>query len=244
MDERVKIIYELLKESCTAVSKLCEDDFDACFVKPLRENNSLSFSISSDTGASKGVILIEGASEVIKIPFHGYYDNRNYSYDRREASKNDKPEPNYEDYFYEFEYAGVSGIEDPNHWDYCNLECNIYERAVEEGFAEYFAAEYRVGKVHDHPIYAQQKARIYCDREDSSRHSKERLKSTSQRCSELNIDCFNNVWISDFIDAYGESELIRLIQFVDKYDIGDLHDGNIGYIDEMPVLVDYSNYRE
>ena len=47
---------------------------------------------------------------------------------------------------------------------------------------------------------------------------------------------------------YGEEIFNRLCNFIEEYNITDLHNGNVGYIKRngkfMPILFDYSGYYE
>jgi hypothetical protein len=42
---------------------------------------------------------------------------------------------------------------------------------------------------------------------------------------------------------YGLDEFIRLDAFLNEMQIGDLRDCNIGYLDNAPILFDYSGFR-
>lgn len=49
----------------------------------------------------------------------------------------------------------------------------------------------------------------------------------------------NKVWLQKIVQYYGEEFLILLKDFIDEKCIGDLHDGNIGYLNDRPVIIDY-----
>lgn len=253
MDKRVELVCtKLLRQEETNFEEVTEDNFEDIFLKPLKMDSSISFSIAVDNGVSKGVLLIEGADEVIKIPFTGKYDTDSYDgamsdylYERENLPEEEwqhKEEPKWEDYFDHFWCASTQ--DEIDGWDYCERECEIYRQAREKGLEQYFAKEWCVGCAQGHPIYVQERAKIYCDKEEYKRYTREQLNSTMDTCEKLDITCFNSVWISDFIESYGEAELLRLDSFLAEFHITDLHDGNIGYIDGFPVLVDYSNYNE
>ena len=53
---------------------------------------------------------------------------------------------------------------------------------------------------------------------------------------------FNMEWLSDAFHFYGEKIFHKLLEFIRTVGINDLHDGNIGYIGNRPVLVDYSSF--
>ena len=130
--------------------------------------------------------------------------------------------------------------------DYCALETVIYELAVDEGLGAYFAEEGVLGEIDNTPIYYQTRCVPMRDM-DINYNSHENLRKSdiaSTFCRKNDIGCFNEIWIADFIECYGEAELIRLNKFLDKYEIGDLRTANIGYLAGAPILFDYSGYRD
>lgn len=133
-------------------------------------------------------------------------------------------------------------------WDYCNLETAIYQEAVKRGLGAYFAEEGVMGFLDDgHPVYYQQRCKILYDMEEYNVRSEEyKRRSVTSRaaCDRIKAYCFNEWWIADFIRIYGEEEFKRLSDFLDEMDIGDLRSANIGYYGDMPVLVDYSGFRQ
>jgi hypothetical protein len=50
--------------------------------------------------------------------------------------------------------------------------------------------------------------------------------------------------LTDFLDYFNERDLLKLSQHLSNNDIGDLHGGNLGYIEGQPIIVDYSGYWE
>ena len=169
----------------------------------------------------------------------------------RKQYKEYNPEPTTEDYYYEIEGASNINLGDniepaiPD-WDYCRLESVIYQLAVEEGLGAYFAEEGYLGTIDQTPIYYQTRcipmSSITIDYR-SKEYAQKESKSKSI-CDKLQIPCFDEVWISDFIDCYGEEEFKRLNSFLNRYEIEDLRRCNIGYLDNAPILFDYSGYRD
>lgn len=255
MDKKVRYICnKLINLQAPKPHQVNVDNFEDIFVYPLTRDPELQDAIAVDEGVSKGVLIIKHAGEVIKIPFTGRWDAdsfddamSNYHYaceheDDPDIRPEDLQEPQAEDFFYDFENASLRDM--APHWDYCALECHIYECAKAAGLSDYFAREWCVGSSLGHPIYVQERARMYCDKEESKRYTRAQIDKTFKTCEKINARCFNAVWIADFIDFYGEAEFKRLAAFLEEYGITDLHDGNVGYIDDLPVLVDYSDYRE
>lgn len=164
----------------------------------------------------------------------------------------EEPEGSDEAWYYELEGAATGidaiDIDDEFDWNYCNLEVEIYKAAVEQGLGAYFAEEGYLGELTEshHPVYYQQRCIPLCSLEYDYSSEEYQKKSTRARrtCEENSIDCFNPLWVADFLDHYGVSELRRLNEFIQEMRIGDLRDCNIGYLDGAPILFDYSGFRQ
>lgn len=48
----------------------------------------------------------------------------------------------------------------------------------------------------------------------------------------------------EFFREYGEKEYQKLSDFLIKNDINDIHGGNVGYIDEKIIIIDYAGYYD
>lgn len=160
-------------------------------------------------------------------------------------------EPTLDDSIYFEDLCGASCInldgeeDDIPDWNYCELETAIYRKAAAEGLARYFAEEECLGFIDNTPIYWQARCTPLSEitMDYHSEEYKRKKKTSEKLCDKLDTDCFNAIWIADFIDFYGESEFERLVKFLDKYEIDDLRPCNIGYIDKAPILFDFSGYR-
>ncbi len=231
-----------------------------------KQENCFPCIFSIDSGISKAVLLIKGLSDVIKIPYQCRYDGERYDEDYTDyedaleiaiaggeetlrAFHNNCREPNPADYYTPHEcateyYETQSGEE---HWDYCKFETEIYEAACEDGLEIYFAEERLLGYIGDnYPVYYQVRCTPMDEMNiDYNSPKAEQKKETSKNiCKTHHCDCFNPIWIADFIEMYGEEEFLRLNQFLCDHDIQDLRESNIGYLDGAPILFDYTGYRE
>lgn len=239
-------VFELLENAIFHIGEnFNADDREVYLDDPLQDAN-LPFEFSIDSGISKAVILIKGASFVIKIPFFKYYDGDDYW----TAQEEEEEEIDESRFYYDLEGASNinlgEGVEPaiPD-WDYCRLESVIYQLALEEGLGAYFAEEGYLGTIDNTPIYYQTRCTPMSEMNidyDSAEYEKKSNKSR-KICENLKAVCFNALWISDFIDIYGEEEFKRLSAFLERYDIEDLRAANIGYLDGAPILFDYSGYR-
>ena len=131
--------------------------------------------------------------------------------------------------------------------------CDVYDEETEAAKEKYgddiedFAEEELLGYIGSTPVYIQQRVTpFYSHYEtiESDEYNSDRGVTTRKKCKEMECFCFNETWIADFFDAYGEKEFKRLSGFLDKFDIGDLRCANIGYIDGRPILFDYAGYNE
>lgn len=200
-----------------------EADFYPIVVQPFSEKYKKPFDYA--TGATKGVLIFEQLGFVIKIPFCR----------------------NTEDCYYnsaygEYECCYFTGADTDNGWDYCEAEADKYERAEAEGLAQCFAKTKKIGDIDGYPIYMQELADIYKSIDYQSSHTEEDSRQVSSICNSNNFYMFNLEWLSDAFHYYGEKMFHKLLEFIRTVGINDLHDGNIGYIGNRPVLVDYSSF--
>ena len=128
--------------------------------------------------------------------------------------------------------------------DYCKYEADNYQEAVKAGKGKYFL-ETRYFKTLNEcgvcfAIYIQPKIEEISSEIDSD--SDEVINISPSYYSSPAADRLSPTWIHNFIEAYGESEYFSLLDFCNKTAINDLHSGNIGYIDNHPVIFDYAGY--
>ena len=238
-------VFELLQNQHNiALEDLTEYDHDA-----MDELISAAYGsdVAVDSGVSKLVLLIKDESHVMKIPYMKRFDEDMYDQayaDYTEAD--DRGEevgraPVIEDFCFPFQSARIDIIDTSNNWDYCALECAIYEEAHNRGLAQYFAEEVFFGEIGDHPVYIQKRVTPFDSYSSTTTHN---FYETTSRCNKLNVRCINSVWTEDFMNFYGEQEYVKLVHFLDELKIYDLHAGNLGYLDGAPILLDYSDFRE
>ena len=172
--------------------------------------------LHGDSGATKMVFLSDDLDEwVIKVPFL-------FSPDIAPGSK---------------------GYE-----DFCYAEMEVYEEAEKEGLAQYFAPTYFYTIVDDIPFYVQKRAECNSDiNEDvffsycSNSYDREDFESEDDYYSAVNDDA-EYMEDCDRLSAIFGGWITKLINFFDDRGIGDFHAGNFGFINNEPVLIDYSGY--
>ena len=200
--------------------------------KPFTEDVFASFvdnfpmDFITDSGATKAVIIPAEEDFVIKIPFQGFIGEY-YNHDKE----------CWEDEFISYDSAHYSD----SAWDYCLSEVEIYKMAVNAGVQQIFAKTEFITTVNGHPIYIQEKADIFERGEHS--HSREQLRKTREKTKDYYCEA-NEDWLTDVLEYYGEDIFLDFLRFVDDLEITDLHSGNLGYINDRPVITDYSGYHE
>ncbi len=224
MGTRKEELDEILEAlSYGTFDEIDEAEFYPVVVQPFSEKYKKPFDYA--TGATKGVLIFEQLGFVIKIPFCRNTENCYYN-----------------SAYGEYECCYFTGADTDNGWDYCEAEADKYERAETEGLAQCFAKTEKIGDIDGYPIYMQELADIYKSIDYQSSHTEEDSRQVSSICNSNNFYMFNIEWLSDAFHYYGEKMFHKLLEFIRTVGINDLHDGNIGYIGNRPVLVDYSSF--
>lgn len=183
----------------------------------VEDANFTDYSLAS--GASKGVIIDYDLDYVIKIPFlYEYYTRK-----------------------------GETVLSDFD--NYCSLEESVYDCAKTYGLNDFFAESFFLGYFHNVPIYLMKRVDASCeicsditisglvesglDEDKASDAYYNALEENDTALVKLLFDLY-----------YDEDEVDDLIDFLERQQVNDLHDGNIGFdAHDNPVLIDYSGYR-
>lgn len=225
MRPEIKEILEALK-NCY-FSELSEATYYDDIICQFKEKYHKPFGY--DAGASKVVLTFENLGFVIKIPFEGYYPDAEYDEETDE--------------YYDSEFEYFCNADADSEWDYCEAEANRYNEAKTYGVEDCFAKCEKIATINSHPIYLQEYATMY-DWGKSSNHTDKDKETVSKICSDNRFDCFNTEWLSDVFNYFGEKIFYTFMEFLKDYNINDLHNGNIGYINARPVLVDYAGWGD
>lgn len=185
-------------------------------------------------GATKLALIPINKNEkyVIKIPYTGSYDHES-GYYYNSIYINSKTD--YWDY--------TAADNHTSCWDYCATEVERYETAKNAGFARFFAKTEFLDYINNYPIYIQEKCITLSNSSGSHHHSKEERETTLNICK--NYFNINKDWLTDFRLCYGTNTLLNFLNFIQDMEWDDdLRNENIGYIDNHPVLIDYSGFLE
>lgn len=183
-----------------------------------------SFSYTSTKGATKLILMPRDVDFVIKIPFNGgqHWDGT----------------------MIPFYHAGCSACEDEN-WNYCETERIIAWVAKDYKISRCFVKNNYIGDVDHHPIYIQRRVCTYSLSSPPPYKKTKSYKEISQSfCDSHYFNCFNPIWLSDFMEYYGKQSFYSFMEFIEDECINDLHSGNIGYIGNKPVVFDYAGWHE
>ena len=187
--------------------------------------------IEIHNGVSKCAIIIDNESQVIKVPFNGFYSTDEWD---------------HEDEFHSFEWANDLKAPNARNWDYCENELLKYKEAVHAGFGDFFAYTEYCTEIDGCPIYAQEKCVAISwggsAKTEISDHACKIYKSNH----DYDYERLNEDWVCAAIDWYGEEEVLDFIYYLEEHNITDLHDGNVGFsaIDGRPVLIDWAGWRD
>lgn len=181
------------------------------------------FKYDWDEGASKLVIQPYNEDYVIKIPYNGQYL--------------------YNKQFEKFLSANNS---DKYFWDYCLTETLVWRLAKVENIHKAFAKERMIGMINGHPIYIQQRVEVFTDSDAYYLDDEIKRKKTRDYCERKGLRRFYEealTWQADALEYYGPKQFDKIMSFIEKNNIGDFHDSNLGYIENRPVFIDFSDFH-
>lgn len=225
-DETLEKVFLILKEHVDLDSStlLTEENFESKVIIPFEEYYHESY--AWEFGATKLIFILNHCDWVIKIPFNA---RQEYGDEEEEVE------------YYRFEYADCE-----NGWDYCAAEVDIYEKARQVHLDNYFLQTMLYGEINGYPVYIQKKCPLFHDHSEYHDISYEESVIVRNICNDSRYHNIPYSWAFKFYSFYGELIFKMLLEFLVKNKVYDLHEGNIGYIneDEMPVIVDYGSYNE
>ena len=178
-----------------------------------------NFGYEHRVGASKLVIIPNGANYVFKIPFNSAYNTTHR--------------------------FNLANGDEKRSWDYCLTESLVYIQAKRANLHSLFASERMVGEINNHPIYIQQKAITLEDAykiEDFDNILWDLPREKSRQIQREVGYSLNSRWLAAAIKWYGENRVRRLLFFLSDNELCDFHEKNIGFIGSRPVLIDYSSF--
>lgn len=186
--------------------------------------------------------LLEDPTELMAAKFtydiECYFDDITFNYGCTKFVIN----PNDSDYVLKFPLYKVR--------DLCAREVEIYNEVVDTEAEQMFAPCYFLFNKYDTDFYIMEKAE--CDNDYSNISLEEDLVShfISDGCDEESAydkvgEMCSEEQVQDLLGYYYDYDTLELFgEISEKFDINDLHGGNVGYLDGRIVLIDYSGYRK
>lgn len=133
--------------------------------------------------------------------------------------------------------------------DFCNLEAEYYIKACDNNLGEFFAATYDVGEINGIHIFLQEKAQpdqgyfMNCFEEYARQgNDPNDFNNEEQYCDYINdiVDSMDN---DERIYAVFGEESDNLVDFINEFNINDLHEANYGRTkDGRIVIFDFSGF--
>ena len=142
-------------------------------------------------------------------------------------------------------------------YDEAMEEVEIYNKAVTAGLAVFFPATElftTINGVHfvkqekvdfcveDTPCHKEKKY-AYQARTASDRIVQKMQNSINKACGHRYSRSLNTTWAKMALVIFGKKLVKSLCQFIIENGINDLHESNIGYKDNLPVILDFSGYK-
>lgn len=142
-------------------------------------------------------------------------------------------------------------------YDEAMEEVEIYQKAVNAGLAVFFPATElfaTINGVHfvkqekvdfcvEETPYHKEKKYAYQSRTASDRIVKKMQLSFNRACGHRYSRSLNTTWAKMALVVFGKKLVKSLCEFIIENGINDLHESNIGYKDNLPVILDFSGYK-
>lgn len=231
IDVSYNLGYNLDEDDVESVTDPIEDCLWAAGIKNCEVAN----------GVSKVVIIPNNSAYVMKTPLFG-----SWYYPEEYDNEKDEYYTDYENAQFD-EYTGAyyedAEIDCSN---YCELEEYLYNFTVEQGVSDMFAkTEFFGWAKHNRPVYLSEKCRpFYWGEREASDASKTLVKEkiNSHTPGWRRMD---SIITALFIDDYGIEKASKLFQFLDDYNIHDLHNHNVMISEKTGKIVisDYSGFN-
>ena len=215
------------EDDCDYFDEATENYIHTYIFGSLSEEDEVNF----DAGATQFCFIDHKNKVAYKIPFTHYL-----SYENEEVWDEEEER-------YVWDYA-EEPTEIPLFQNYTAYAEVVYEDAIDFN-VEMFFAEVKVAgySANGLPFWEQPLCIPY--QSHKSTPTKDSLERV-EKLNEIMHNPFRNDWAAECIDVYGEDAWVAFLDFLDQYDVRDLHSGNYGWEAETgrPIVFDYSGYCE
>ena len=119
-------------------------------------------------------------------------------------------------------------------------EQELYIEAKMCGVEKFFAPITYLCTIGGFKFYIQKKVKSGTRMDTDGESLSEASISLLNCCNDTSF-CQNDLF-DDFYENYEEEELYKLIDFINDYDINDIYYKNVGFLNNLPVIIDYAGY--
>lgn len=135
--------------------------------------------------------------------------------------------------------------------DYCALEAYHYDMAKKYNVQRILLPIEKIASFENGiKVYRQTKYSTgWCDREHRDKVMFKKAFVSMQNSKQFHkiMESVNDQiayeWVARTIQLYGKKFMFSFEQWLNEYEINDLHIGNIGMLNSRPILLDYAGYR-
>lgn len=157
-------------------------------------------------------------------------------------------------YAYDYDYEKSDWLDEPifEKWDkdYCQIEYDIYIRAVKEGVGIFFAETFKLSP----KVYTQEECdeifEDFLENDDTlpprslNGFSSEDITIYASDNGILRLkSALGTTLFRYFLDCYSIHSLQKLNEFLVKYDVNDLHEKNLGWFDGKLKFFDFCGFH-
>lgn len=134
---------------------------------------------------------------------------------------------------------------------YCSLECYHYEMAKAYRVERVLLPIERVATF-DNGLKIYRQAKFTTGWHDLSNKDNKALRSAYEQTKHSKTfkkiykgmhHETHGIWVARVTQLYGKKFMRSLENWISEYEVNDLHTGNIGLLNGVPVLLDYAGYR-
>ena len=137
------------------------------------------------------------------------------------------------------------------------IEAKIYADAVENNIQQFFPAtkllfehngvKFILQEKVDASVYdgfsGKERDRVTTITKTVSGRIVKKVQQTCLKASPKNRRTLDNTWVAMAISLYGKKTCKSLCEFIVENHINDLHEDNIGYKNDRPIILDFAGYH-
>lgn len=237
-----KIVLDFFNDVPSCPSLL--DEYNGGFADIVYRKNKWKHKVRVENGCSKFVLIFKDLDYVIKVPMNACA-NEDYCPEEYWDEEEDGPydyDESYAQEMWTFENGG-SRFDGDGYWDYCAVEEELSESAIEEGLEFVVLPTTYLGEVNGYRLYKQPKVDEvwgYRYLDDADEDSKEKVRT--YRSKSDGACRFSNAFVLKCIETFSEEFCNKFFKWIEENNISDLHGDNYGLRNGHVVVFDYSGF--